>query len=79
MSETMSELLDKIPEKRCEKCKHYNMIDGGYGTCRRFPPQVTTWWEWDRWWWRQYYDCNYPDVAWIENACGEFINNKNEV
>ncbi|MEW6006132.1 MAG: hypothetical protein AB1695_12540 [Stygiobacter sp.] len=53
------------PSKRCELCKHYGMIDSGYGNCKRYPPVLT----YVRLLRIEY---RYPEVAWCENACGEF-------
>lgn len=55
------------PDKRCELCRHYGFIDSGFGYCRRYPPvlvRVKLL--------KLRYEAEYPEVAWCENACGEF-------
>ena len=73
-------LLKKLNSKReCEKCWHYNMIDSGYGECRRFPPQWLVRW---KWWknrifrWAQFFECRYPEVPWDNKPCGEYEETK---
>lgn len=60
---------ETIPLRKCEDCIHYKMIDSGYGYCLRFPPRIVA----IRRHWRMLYRNEYPEVAWCENACGEFI------
>jgi len=55
------------PNFRCELCRHYTMIDSGYGYCKRFPPTVI----W-RWIFKKVIDMVSPVVAWDEKSCGEF-------
>jgi hypothetical protein len=51
-------------EKCCDTCKHYCMIDSGYGWCIRNPPQVVIV--------EGYLHASYPVVPWCLKACGCF-------
>ena len=59
--------LDKAPNRRCDLCTHYGMIDSGYGYCIESPPHIV------------YIkliplrrNYEYPIVAWCNLACGKF-------
>lgn len=52
----------------CKSCKHYHMIDSGYGDCVRYPPRLVLM----RWFPHVLYDTLYPHVGWDELTCGEF-------
>lgn len=58
-------------EMKCENCQHYKFIDSGYGDCVRYPPvyvlvQIG-------WLLKPRYRIEYPEVAWCNNICGEFV------
>jgi len=62
-----------VPVDRCEKCRHYKMIDSAYGRCRRFPPSIRkvireSIRRFSKWW---YEDC-YPVIPWTNLPCGEY-------
>ena len=61
------------PLERCELCKHYKMIDSGYGHCKRYPPQLIL---------AKLlplrYKVQYVEVGWCDVACGEFKQKKKE-
>ena len=54
----------------CEDCKYYNMIDSGYGYCRRFPPNIKH--KIKNGLFKYYFKIHYPIVAWTNHICGEF-------
>lgn len=58
----------------CENCKHYFMIDSGYGKCRRFPPA----WEQQKeyWWQRLKNHLTYLIVQWDTKSCGEYTSDE---
>lgn len=60
-------------KKTCEDCKYYNMIDSGYGYCRRFPPTIQRKVKGKYKIWLTYYFIeDYPIIAWTNHICGEF-------
>ena len=69
---------DNIPQRRCELCRYYNLIDSAYGYCYRYPPVLVkesiTW----KFWRKACVKERYPIVAWTECACGEYKERKKE-
>lgn len=62
---------ENLPDKRCEKCEHYHMIDSAYGYCLRFPPKniIVKLIPFRR-------DYEYPVVTWHLPACAEYKERK---
>jgi len=48
----------------CERCKHYKMIDSGYGNCLESPPQPVMREKKVSW--------EYPCIAWNREVCGRY-------
>lgn len=65
---------EDIPEKRCELCWHYCMIDSAYGHYHRFPPCIHCVVEKIRRGLRRYvfWEDRYPIVPFCNIACAEY-------
>ena len=80
----------KLPDKHCEQCQYYKMIDSAYGYCIGQPPTVIPtipWWEKFLTWISFYhyvYNNNRSDypfegymiVSWDTYGCRVFIKRK---